>query len=165
MDPRRSWEQTQTPTTELKKIPLKGNRRFIYFQNREEESNQSSYKYKTGNTPVGFVSYRCLHIANRKQCEKYMFNFCHIDCHLDEILNTWMNSFENSSSTKFFFYILYTWIGIRKQIKEELLGQHIYGKCLSHKGNDSGNRTKNGIGVFRNVSPVLPTNPCISKYD
>lgn len=38
-------------------------------------------------------------------------------------------------------------------------------KCLSHKGNDSGNRTKNGIGVFRNVSPVLPTNPCISKYD
>lgn len=76
-----------------------------------------------------------------------------------------MNSFENSSSTKFFFYILYTWIGIRKQIKEELLGQHIYGKYLSHKGNDSGNRTKNGIGVFRIVSPVLPTNPCISKYD
>lgn len=42
---------------------------------------------------------------------------------------------------------------------------YIYGKRLSHKGTDPGNRAKNGIGVFRNVSPVLPTNPCISKYD
>lgn len=38
-------------------------------------------------------------------------------------------------------------------------------KTFITKGTDPGNRAKNGIGVFRNVSPVLPTNPCISKYD